>query len=385
MKSEERRELRYQRRKAKREAARAKRNEGHDFQTVSSFGALRKSFYARRKETNWKASVQRYGCNILRNSYNQSRNLRQHKNVSRGFIKFYLYERGKKRHISSVHISEGVVQKSTCIYGITPVISESLIYENGASQKGKGTKFSSDMLIKHLRRHYRKSGFTNSGYIIMGDGHDFFGSQLHEIILENLQRTITDQELIDQTMKFIDAFEKGLGLGSDVCQTNAVAYPNRIDHYIKEVLRCKYYDRHMDDWYIIVDTKEEAVRLLEDISRRYLEMGIEMNPKKTQIIKLSHGFTWLQDRYFLTESGKVIRKPSHNKITRDRRKLKKMAVFLERGDIGFEQVMSFYASFRGYMKWRTARKTKHKMDKLFNELFIKNFTGGIEDYEIFAT
>ena len=62
MKSEERRELRYQRRKAKREAAKAKRNAEHDFQKVSSFGSLRKSFYVARKGTNWKASVQRYGC-----------------------------------------------------------------------------------------------------------------------------------------------------------------------------------------------------------------------------------------------------------------------------------------------------------------------------------
>lgn len=376
MKSEERREMRYQRRKAKREAAKAKRNAEHDFQKVSSFGSLRKSFYVARKGTNWKASVQRYGCNVLRNSYNQSGLLKQHKNVSKGFIEFDLNERGKTRHISSVHISERVVQKSTCMYGITPVISASLINENGASQKGKGTEFASQILIRHLRRHYRKMGFTNSGWIIIGDEHDFFGSQLHSVVNDNMRQLIMDQELVDQTMKFIDAFDKGLGLGSEVCQINAVAYPNRIDHYIKEVLRCKYYGRYMDDWYIIVDTKEEAKRYLDDIIRKYAEIGIQMNPKKTQIIKLSHGFTWLQDRFFLTETGKVVRKPSHKKISRDRRKLKKMANLLERGEMSFEQVTSFYVSFRGYMKWKTARKTKWCMDKLFNSLFIKNFIGG---------
>lgn len=48
---------------------------------------------------------------------------------------------------------------------------------------------------------------------------------------------ITDQELIRQTMDFISPFGKGLGLGSQVCQINAVAYANAIDHYIKDVLR----------------------------------------------------------------------------------------------------------------------------------------------------
>ena len=376
MKSEERRELRYQRRKAKREAAKAKRNAEHDFQKVSSFGSLRKSFYVARKGTNWKASVQRYGCNVLRNSYNQSRLLKQHKNISKGFIEFDLNERGKTRHISSVHISERVVQKSTCMYGISPVISASLINENGASQKGKGTEFASQILIKHLRSHYRKSGFTNSGWVIVGDEHDFFGSQLHSVVNKNMRRLVTDQELVDQTMEFINAFDRGLGLGSEVCQINAVAYPNQIDHYIKEVLRCKYYGRYMDDWYIIVDTKEEAKRYLEDIACKYAEIGIRMNPKKTQIIKLSHGFTFLQDRFFLTDTGKVVRKPSHKKISRDRRKLKKMANLLERGEISFEQITSFYVSFCGYMKWKTARKTKWCMDKLFNSLFIENFIGG---------
>ncbi len=51
-------------------------------------------------------------------------------------------------------------------------------------------------------------------------------------------KMITDQELIRQTMDFLyHHLEKGLGLGSQVCQINAVAYANAIDHYIKDVLR----------------------------------------------------------------------------------------------------------------------------------------------------
>lgn len=56
--------------------------------------------------------------------------------------------------------------------------------------------------------------------------------------------------------------------------------------------------------------------------------------------------------------------------------MKKMANLLERGEISFEQITSFYVSFCGYMKWKTARKTKWCMDKLFNSLFIENFIGG---------
>lgn len=106
MTSIERHQRRYERRRAKRELAKAKRNEHHTFEVATSFGALRRAYYQARKGTRWKASVQRYGCNILRNSYIQSRRLRNHENISRGFIEFDVWERGKKRHISSVHISD---------------------------------------------------------------------------------------------------------------------------------------------------------------------------------------------------------------------------------------------------------------------------------------
>ena len=54
MNSEERREARYQRRKAKREEKKAIRNADHTFQKVTEFGSLRKSFYKARRGTNCK-------------------------------------------------------------------------------------------------------------------------------------------------------------------------------------------------------------------------------------------------------------------------------------------------------------------------------------------
>ena len=45
---------------------------------------------------------------------------------------------------------------------------------------------------------------------------------------------------------FIQAFgpEKSLGLGSEVSQICAVFFPNKVDHFIKEKLRIKYYGRY---------------------------------------------------------------------------------------------------------------------------------------------
>lgn len=371
MNSKERHEARYQRRKAKRDLAKAKRNEGHTFDIVTSSDSLRKAFYSARKGVNWKASVQRYGMNVLRNTENTSCLLRRGENISKGFIEFDICERGKKRHITSVHISERVVQKSVCDYGIVPVMEKSLIYDNGASQKNKGTDFARERLKKHLRQYYRKNGCD--GYILLGDCHNFFGSLDHKVVENNMRRMITDQRLVDLVMQFIRPFKKGLGLGSQVCQINAVAYQNSIDHCIKEVWRQKWYARYMDDFYIICKTKEEAKDLLKRLVVKYKELGIDLNMKKTQIVKLTHGFVWLQDRIYLLPSGKIVDKPGRVAITRNRRKLKKIAKQFESGSISFDNVLSFFNSHIGYLSHKNAYYTRRNIEKLFNELFIRRF------------
>ena len=369
MTSEERHEARYKRRKAKRDEAKRKRNEGHTFEAVTDFNNLRRAFYSARKGVNWKASVQRYGCNVIKNCADTSVRLRNGTYESKGFIEFDINERGKKRHISSVHISERVVQKSICDYGIVPVLEKSLIYDNSASQRGKGTDFARDRLKRHLREYYRKYGCE--GYVLVGDCHDFYGSMQHEVVEENLRHLITDERLIDLTMQFVHCFPKGLGLGSQVCQINAVVYQNRIDHSIKEVKRCRWYGRYNDDFYILCRTKEEAWELLSYIRDEYLKIGIHLNPKKTQVIKLTHGFIFLQDRMYLTSTGKIIDKPSRKSIVRNRRRLKAIADRYYRCEITYDQVQNFFASHIGYLIHKDAYHARCNINKLFCDLFIR--------------
>lgn len=371
MTSYERREQRYKRRKQKREENKKIRNKDCTFENVTDFNNLKNSFYKARKTVNWKASVQRYGCDVLKNAMKASTDLRNGKSVSKGFIEFDICERGKRRHITSVHISERVVQKCLCDYGIVPVIEKSLIYDNGASQKGKGTDFARDRLKEHLRRYYRKHG--REGYIVMGDCHNFFGSIDHSVVERNVRKYITDERVCNLTMSFVEPFKHGLGLGSQVCQILAVSYQNNVDHCIKEVMRCKYYGRYMDDFYIICETKEKAAEILKEIKKMYHDIGIKLNDKKTDIVKLTHGFTWLQDRMYITNTGKVIDRPGRKNITRNRKKLKKIAKLFNEGYMDYKEVEAYYSSHKGYYKNKNGYYTKRNMDKLFNELFIRRF------------
>lgn len=63
-------------------------------------------------------------------------------------------------------------------------------------------------------------------------------------------------------------------------------------------------------------------------------------------MKLTRGFTWLKKRIFYTETGRIVVKPCRDSITRERRKLKKMARMVADGIMTPEQVEQSYQSWR---------------------------------------
>lgn len=133
---------------------------------------------------------------------------------------------------------------------------------------------------------------------------------------------------------------------------------------------------YMDDIYIIHEDKEYLKGLLNDIQGICDELGLFINPKKTQIVKLSHGFTFLKIKYNLTETGKVQERISKDSVTRMRRKLKKFRKLMDAGEMSFDDVRCAYASWKGGVSHYDSYNVVKSMDKLFDELFIHPFIGG---------
>ena len=106
------------------------------------------------------------------------------------------------------------------------------------------------------------------------------------------------------------------------------------------------------------------------------EIGLFINPKKTQIVKISHGFTWLKIKYTLTDTGKVIQRINHDSVVRMRQRLKKYRELMDEGKMTFEDVRQSYDSWKGDVEHYDSYRTVKSMDKLFNELFIEPFKGG---------
>lgn len=369
MNSIERHEARYKRRVAKREARRRERSEQYDnYDDVMSFENLYRSADKIVLGVAWKASIQRFIKKKPSTVYKIYDEVARRTYAPDPFYEFEIHERGKVRRIRSCTVRDRNVQRCLCDYSLVPLISQSFVYDNGASMKGKGYHFSIRRLKYHLREHYVKHG--NDGYILLFDFSKFFDNVPHDVLERIINSAYTDCSMRDLIMDIVRSFGPiGLGLGSHVSQLLALASANALDHYIKEVLRIKGYGRYMDDGYLIHESKEYLGKCLEEIKRICDELGIVLNLKKTHIVKISHGFTYIKSRFIVTDSGKIIRKMPRRSITKMRQKMKKLKKKYDAGLLTDEQIYQAYQSWRAYAKGFNAYRTIQSMDALYKELF----------------
>jgi len=376
MTSEERREGRYQRRKAMRDKKRAEKlSPFDDFSLITDPNNLYKAFRSSRKGVSWKESTQRYEMNIFQNICETIRKLEAGENVQNGFVEFTLHERGKIRHIKSIHISERIIQKTLCDKVLVPILTHSLIHDNGASIKGKGVHFSLKRLITHLSRFYRQNGHSNDGYVLTIDFAKYFDSIQHHILMREVEKKVHDERVLELAYRFIKVFGPGvsLGLGSQVSQVFAIFLPNKLDHAIKEKMKIKFYGRYMDDLYLIHRDKEYLEKCLAEIKIICNTLGIRVNEKKTRIFPLRDGLLFLKGKYFLLESGRVLKKATKESPKRMRKKLRCFRNLIDAGRMNYQDLRIAYQSWRGNFKRRFhAYKTVENMDSTYNALFINN-------------
>jgi len=126
----------------------------------------------------------------------------------------------------------------------------------------------------------------------------------------------------------------------------------------------------MDDSYLIHESKEYLEYCLEEIIKLCEEVGIKVNRNKTQIVKLTHQFTFLKTKYNITENGKIIKRVSRCAVTRMRRKMKKFVKFYDAGLMSLQDIEQSYQSYRGYLGKKDSYNTLKSIDKLYHDLFM---------------
>ena len=326
------------------------------------------------KQSRWKETTQRYIANMLINNVELRSELLEDRYIVKPTIDFTINERGHVRKIEAPVVRDRVVHKSLCKHVLIPRIRRLLVYDNCASIKDRGTSFARKRFEIMIRRHIRNNG--TEGYILLIDIKKYFESIDHSVLKELLKPHIEEEdEKVKQLIHYvIDTSShtgKGLNLGSEAPQILAVFYLSPVDNYIKILRGVRLFVRYMDDIAIIAKTKEELISILDGIKEQLSLLRLEVNTKKTHIIKLTHGFTFLQIKYDILPSGKILKRPTHKKIVRERRRLKAFKRMYDLGKMTEVDAWNCYQSWRGSVAkdHNACYQTLCSMDALYNRLF----------------
>lgn len=316
-------------------------------------------------------------------------------------VEFALHERGKERRITGEQVRDRVSKHALYDEILTPAVRKYLIYDNGASVRGRGIDFTRKRLLVHLRKYYQKHR-SNDVYILLIDFSKYYDNIRHDRLMEQFEKYITDERALDFLRKIIDRSKvdvsymsdeeyagcmdrvfnsldyqkadkslltgekymcKHLNIGDQVAQVAGVIYPIPIDNYVKIVKGVKFYGRYMDDSYAIHESKEFLEKLLQGIIAIAKDLGITVNTRKTRICKLSSMWRFLQVQYSLTGTGRVIQKINPKRLTTMRRKMKKLVHKLSEKE--FDDL--FKSWFQNHYRIMSKRQ-RENMNSLYGQL-----------------
>ena len=364
------------------------------------------------KGSAWKAEPQRFMLDFLSEIVALKQEIESRTYRTSPGTEFTLNERGKTRHIHGARMRDRVVRHALCDGELADALRPYLIYNNGASQKGKGLSFSRALFEKDLHNFWLKYR-DNDGYIGFIDFSKYYDNIRHDQIkarvgpkiseegnwlLDEILRTfeidvsyMTDDEYarcMDVKFNSVQYYAtippeartgqrfmpKGVDIGDQVSQDIGIYFPTPVDNYVKIVRGCKWYGRYMDDMYIICRDRDELRSIIEGAKEVARCMGIYINDRKTHIVRLSDTYKYLQIKYSLAENGRVIKRINPKAVTRERRRMKAYKRLIVRGEMSYEAAEMAIRSWMGDYSRLMSKKQIQNMKALYRALFGKELS-----------
>lgn len=133
-----------------------------------------------------------------------------------------------------------------------------------------------------------------------------------------------------------------------------------MDRLIKERLRVRHYVRYMDDGVLLHPSKEYLREVLARVGEQAAELRLELN-EKTQIFPLSQGVDFLGFHFYLTQTGKVVRRLRTSSKRRWKRRLKKYKEEYCVGEKSLEEINKSIAGYDGHLAHGDTYKLRKKV------------------------
>jgi retron-type reverse transcriptase len=237
-------------------------------------------------------------------------------------LRIFFIREPKVRKIGAAHFRDRVVHHAIC-YILEPIFEKSYIYHSYACRVGKGTH----RAIQQAQRYCR---MYREGYFLKCDIKKYFESINHRVLKNMLKNKFKDPELVRLLEIIIDNYDcvgKGIPIGNLTSQHFANFYLDKLDHFVKDVLRVKAYIRYMDDFILFGYDKKELQHLKYMISDfLFQQLHLQLKEKSILLAPCSTGIPFLGFRIF----AGLIRMKLENK----KRWVKKLKRRIKEYDLG---------------------------------------------------
>lgn len=370
MNSLERHEARYQRRKARRIAKHKARCEAlGGIETVFRYDNLFQAGHKCCNGVRWKQSTQNFEAHLFSKTATLKKRIAEGAWEPSKGTHFVLRERGKIRPIDAPRIIDRQLHKALTKECLLPLYQPSLIYDNGASLKGKGLHFHFRRLKEHLRWYYKRYG--RRGGVLLIDFKKFFPTASHEALCARHARYILDAPLCEIADKIVDAVPGNIGmeLGVEASQAEMVALPSSVDNWLKCQLGIHCVGHYMDDYYIILPDIDALKRLKQLFIQKAKAIGLTVHPDKSRIISLDKPFKFCKAKFTLTDSGKIIMHGNRDSVKRLRRKIRTFRRKVSNNEMTFlDAKFSFDCSIAYFQNYNDHNR-ELKLNRYFHSMF----------------
>jgi RNA-directed DNA polymerase len=210
---------------------------------------------------------------------------------------------GEHRMLGIPTIYDRVCQQAL-LNRLEPIFEPAFDEANFGYRRGRSTKDA-------LRKVWREIE-SGQEWIVDADLKDFFGSVDHEKLLELVAQRVAD----GRVLRLIEAMLKAGSFGAGRLFPTERGTPQGgvvspllsnilLTPFDREMRRLGYQlTRYADDWIVTCSSAAEARAALAAAVRILEKLGVRINPQKTRIVHVNHGFEFLG---FKIKRGKRLR------------------------------------------------------------------------------
>ena len=315
------------------------------------FDNLYQAFQGARHGKRYRLDVMRFASNLEENLINLQNHLIW-KTWAPGKQREFTVFEPKMRMIQAPPFQDRVIHHAL-VRLIDPLFEAKFIPDSFACREGKGTQ-RAVFRTQHFLR-VAKRNWGDKVYVLKADIRKYFASIRHDVLMSEVERTISDKDVLWLWRKIIGGYghEAGVGLpvGALTSQLAANIMLNRLDHIAKDDMGIRFYVRYMDDFVAIMPDKASAQKVMLELGEAVNGLALSLNPK-TAIHPWQRGIDFCGYRIWPTH---IL--PRKRNIKRARLAFREMAAQYHDGEIDLDFVRQRVMSFIAYSKHCSAHRT----------------------------